>query len=151
MLKNKIAFLVVLGAVAITAAVLGFSSVQKYKTIFLNGTAIRTELAVEAAARARGLSGRESLGTEQGMLFVFGVAERYAFWMIDMRFPIDIIWLRLGKVVDIAEAVPAPEPGTDTTDLPRYWPRLPADMVLEVAAGTVRRTKLKIGDEVRGL
>lgn len=43
--------------------------------------------------RAQGLSGREGLGTLNGMLFVFDEPEYHGIWMKDMRFPIDVIWI----------------------------------------------------------
>ena len=44
-------------------------------------------------ARQQGLSGRAGLGESEGMLFVFPKDGEYAFWMKDMRFSIDILWL----------------------------------------------------------
>jgi uncharacterized protein len=84
------------------------------------GIRVSVEVARTPAARARGLSGHAPLGEDEGMLFLFDEADRYGFWMKDMLFPIDIIWIRDG-VVDGA--------------LPSYAPREPADTVLEVRAG----------------
>lgn len=48
---------------------------------------------------ANGLSGKESLAETDGMLFVFEVPGKYGFWMKDMQFPIDIIWIDGSKTV----------------------------------------------------
>ena len=83
------------------------------------------------------------------MIFIMPAAGTYAFWMKDMQFPLDIIWLREGKIIDIASRVPPVAPGTPDEQMPRYAARLPIDAVVEVVAGTVDRLGVKIGDEVK--
>lgn len=102
------------------------------------------EIAESAEAIGRGLSWRDSLGENQGMLFIFQNSGHYAFWMKDMRFPLDFIWIADGSVVDLTENVPIPvgEP------LPMYRPRAPVNWVLEVNAGFAARNKIVIGDRV---
>ncbi len=84
------------------------------------------------ALRAQGLSGRQGLPRGRGMLFVFDRAERHAFWMKDMHFDIDIIWITGGEIVDLVHAR-APSPGAPP---PTYTPDSAAEYVLEVVAGT---------------
>lgn len=43
--------------------------------------------------RQQGLSGRDSLGDVQGMLFIFDENDYHGIWMKDMKFPIDVIWI----------------------------------------------------------
>ncbi len=142
---------------AVAVIVLGFAlGVRIFvrapdKTLVLNERKITAEVADTPYLRGRGLSGRASLSADRGMLFVFSKADRHAFWMINMKFPIDIVWLNAGKVVDIAKNVPPPAPGAAVGDLTLYTPRLPADRVLEVPAGTAEASGLKIGDLVGGL
>lgn len=93
---------------------------------------IRVEIAASALARARGLSYRDELPDGRGMLFAFGRAQRHAFWMKGMRFPIDIVWIREGEVVDVTPEVP---PAEGAIDLRTYTPIVPADEVLELPAG----------------
>lgn len=97
------------------------------------------------ARQAQGLSGRTTLGEREGLLFVFPQAGLYNFWMKDMLFPIDIIWIGEDRrVVDLTEdARPESYPKTFTS-------RAPARYVLEVPAGTVRRENFAIGDPVAG-
>ncbi len=52
--------------------------------------------------RDRGLSGREPLLVNQGMYFIFPVALSYGFWMKEMNFPIDIVWIYKGQVFHAA-------------------------------------------------
>ncbi|MCC6290679.1 DUF192 domain-containing protein [Candidatus Nomurabacteria bacterium] len=63
------------------------------QTIILDGKKIDLELAQTPEEMTRGLSGREGLPEDSGMLFVYPEDTVPAFWMKDMRFPIDIIWL----------------------------------------------------------
>lgn len=94
---------------------------------------------------ARGLSGREALGPDEGMWFVFPGAAPRAFWMKEMLFPIDILWVRDGKLVDLSVNLPTPVPGEQ---LPVYRPAVPADRVLEVPAGYAAAHGLRLGMSV---
>lgn len=96
--------------------------------------------------RARGLSGRPGLGPEEGMLFLFDTVRIQSFWMKDMRFPIDILWIRDGRIVGISPNVPVPR---RPSELPQYPSPVPCDVVLEVRAGAAHRWGLLLGDAVR--
>lgn len=106
---------------------------------------LRLEVTQTAADRQRGLGGRDAIGEADGMLFVFPEVDRHGIWMKDMRFAIDIIWVAQGKIVDIAPRVPYVQ---TTQELPIYYPRLDAEWVIEVPAGTAEREEWKIGDPV---
>lgn len=110
-------------------------------TLKLAGATVHVILAQTAADQERGLGGRESLEPDEGMLFVFPVDGKYAFWMKDVKFPIDIIWLAVdGTVVHV---VPNLSPST----YPRsYAPQKPARFVLEVPAGFAAAHHVQIGD-----
>jgi len=82
------------------------------------------------------------------MLFLFEDAGYWSFWMKDMRFPIDIVWIAGDRIVGFEERV-APEPGAAERDLRRYAPPEPVDKVLELAAGRVRLLRAEVGDTVR--
>lgn len=92
-------------------------------------------VAGETAERAKGLSGCDQIAPMNGMLFLFPEAKEAAFWMKEMRMPIDILWLMNGKVVGIESRVPAPAPNTPTTELIQYFSPGPIDAVLELPAG----------------
>jgi len=78
----------------------------------IDGLVIEAELARTPEERARGLSGRESLAGDAGMLFVFQAEGQHAFWMRGMRFSLDFIWISSARrVVDMTENVPPPAPG----------------------------------------
>ncbi len=91
----------------------------------------------------RGLQGRDGLGENQGMLFVFDRDFLHRFWMKDMKFAIDIIWLdRRGRIVTIASAVPACK--ADPCEV--YSPVKEARYVFEVPSGFAVKHRLKVGD-----
>ena len=98
------------------------------------------------ALRERGLSGRTALAADEGMLFLFDSPEIQSFWMKDMRFPIDIVWIRAGKIVGITPDVPVP---ASARELPQYHSPVPCDVVLELSAGAARRWGLQLGDAMR--
>ena len=80
--------------------------------------------------REHGLSDRESLSVDTGMLFIFPTATIQGFWMKDMHFPLDIIWIdKNKKVIGIAaNATPESYPEVFMSpDLIQY--------VLEINAG----------------
>ena len=94
------------------------------------------------------MSGREKLDPDQGMFFVFDKKAKYSFWMKEMKFPIDILFINDHKIVTIFPSVPAPTPGTKLSQLPFYTAAAPANYVLELNAGEAAKHSFKVGDEV---
>lgn len=109
---------------------------------------IVAETVADEASRARGLSGRTSLGTNEGMLFRFDEAGTYPFWMKDMQFPIDIVWISGFRIVGFEQNV-MPEPGVPDSELKLYMPPEPVDKVLELAAGRVKLLRAETDDAVQ--
>jgi len=119
---------------------------EDIKSVNIAGQNIKVDLALTQAEQEQGLSGRQSLNENEGMLFVFAVPGKYAFWMKDMNFPIDMIWLGENmQVVYIkknADPKLYPEtygPGPNDGD---------AKYVLEVTSGFSDKNNLKVGDIV---
>lgn len=109
---------------------------------FPNGESVIAELALSISERANGLMFRDKLDPKEGMLFIFESEETHAFWMKNVRFPIDILWLdREKRIVHLAKRVPpcAKEP------CPLYSPLLPALFVLELTAGRSEGLGLRPG------
>lgn len=118
------------------------------ETISINEKEILVEVVSTNENRKKGLSNRESLGENQGMLFVFERKAIPSFWMKDMLIPLDIIWIADEKVTQIDKNVPTPEKGTQDKDLKLYTPNGPIDFVLEVNAGFADKNNIKVGDPV---
>lgn len=95
----------------------------------------------------KGLGGRDNFGEYGGMLFVFPEVKQHVFVMRDMKFPIDIIWIKNNLIVDIASNLPI-EPGKTEAELIPYPARDDSDKVLELPAGTAAVWGLKIGDKI---
>jgi len=93
-----------------------------------------------------GLSGRKSIQDNQGMIFLFDKADYYGFWMKNMQFPIDIVFLRDKKIVSVFSNVPNPKSPTD--QLPIYTPAQPSDTVIELKAGVTTKDNFQTGDTV---
>jgi uncharacterized membrane protein (UPF0127 family) len=110
--------------------------------------AVRAEVADDDAERALGLGDRARLGRDAGMYFVL-TSESPRFWMKGMRFPLDMIWIKDARVVDVTARVPPPRDGVPDSRLPTYSPARPADRVLEVNAGWAARNGVRRGDRVR--
>ena len=119
-------------------------------SVSIRGQRVVAEVARTAEEQRRGLGGRDGLAPGTGMLFPYTEARRMAFWMKGMRFDIDIVWIREGRIVDFSRFVPAPRAGASIMDaLPTVEPKEPADTVLEVVAGTVNARGWQVGDAVR--
>lgn len=112
-------------------------------------TLVNIELADTNDKRAKGLGGRQSMATDSGMLFVFPKVENYKFWMKGLSFPLDFVWIREGKVVDLVTDVPAPAKGQADNTLPIIESNEKVDQVLEVNAGFVRANNVQVGDSVQ--
>jgi len=104
---------------------------------------VEIELAQTPRERERGLSQREKLAENQGMLFVFDKPDLHSFWTKEMEFPIDIIWIGENRnIVDIARnATPESFPQT-------FLPKSPALYVLEVNADWTTKNNIMIGASV---
>lgn len=118
-------------------------------TITIGSRGYEIEIADTSISRMRGLSGRDALAPGSGMLFIFPLAAKYGFWMKDMKFALDFVWIRDGVVVETMERVPPPVPGSSLTSLKTYKPSQSIDMVLEIAAGEVEKAGIKAGDPVQ--
>lgn len=116
--------------------------------IILRELKIEAEVANSLTLRKKGLAGRDSLEINKGVLFVFEKSSNYAFWMKDVKFSIDIIWIdESKKIVYISESA-YPEYGKKDFELTRYRTPSPAKYVLEINAGLSKLHGLQSGDLV---
>ena len=104
------------------------------------------EVARTDEEKARGLSGREALLPDHGMLFVYEAPTRPTIWMQGMRFSLDILWIKGGRVVDLVLGANPPSWGESP---PVFVPRQEAEYVLEVPAGFADRLGVRLNDPVR--
>jgi len=99
-------------------------------------------LATTPKDRETGLAKFNKINVDQGMLFIFPEADYYSFWMKNMLFPIDIIFINQNKIVEIFENVPV----SSKNPLPIYTGSTKANEVLEINAGLSKKYGLKKGD-----
>ena len=114
------------------------------KNLTIHNITIKVEIADTPISRERGLSGRTSLSDGRGMLFVYSAPGFYSFWMKDMNFPIDIIWIDEAKtIIGITKNIsPVTFPET-------FQPPSLAKYILEVNAGWPDKNLIQIGDLVQ--
>jgi len=122
----------------------GVNYLTKRGSVEIDDKKIKVEVMRNNWEVARGLSGRDGLKDNTGMLFVFKEVGKYPFWMKDMKFAIDIIWINEGKIVYIEHNAPIPV----TQNIPTFTPDVSAKYVLEINAGLSQKYGFKIGDEV---
>ena len=119
---------------------------KKFVKVFLpNGVSLTAELAVTDEERQLGLMHREKIDSDQGMLFIFEEEDRYSFWMKNMKFSIDMLWLdREKRIVHIERNVPP----CKNLPCPSYSPPIPAMYVLELKAGSSDKNNLRLYDRL---
>jgi len=125
------------------------SNLNDIKSVKIAGRAVSVELAITAKQKMQGLSSRLGLKDNAGMLFVFHTVGKYPFWMKDMKFPIDIIWIN-GEL-DALEVV-----YIEKNAKPESFPNIfggtaDSKYVLEVNAGFSEKNSLKVGDKIKFL
>jgi uncharacterized membrane protein (UPF0127 family) len=143
--------------VALTVFLFGYFSFQPTKIsspreensiqyVKIGGQTIKTELALTQEAQTLGLSGRKGIAEGTGMLFVFPKPGKNYFWMKEMKFPIDIVWLDENlKIIYIAQSVsPESYPAT-------FGPEKESQYVLEISAGFAEKNNLQENDQVEFL
>jgi|SRR3989344_4396151 len=105
--------------------------------IYVGNTRLLADIADSEAEIVEGLSGRDELLSNEAMIFVLPASSRAGFWMKDMKFPIDIIWIDDNKKIVYIENNISPE-----TYPKIFYPDTDALYVLEVAAGFSETNKI---------
>jgi len=111
-------------------------------TISIKGHTLAVELATTPTSRVCGLSHRDQLPKNHGMLFVFPDRRPRNFWMKDTSIPLSIAFLdNSGQILSIQDMVPL------QTDK-QYNSSQPARYALEVNQGWFSRRGIEVGDVV---
>jgi len=114
------------------------------RKICINKICLWAEIADTQEKRSQGLMFRKGLKADQGMLFLFERQGIYGFWMKNMRFPLDLIWINQDKV--IVEIYQNALPCKDLCK--SIQPASPVKYVLEVNSGFCREHNLKPRDRI---
>lgn len=144
--KKIILFFLAIIISGIASIFLYLNSVGHDNYILVGENKIFVEIADNDTKRAQGLSGREKMDFDHGMLFIYEGAGNYPFWMKDMKFSLDFIWILNNKVVGLSRNIPFPsspyeQPAT-------VFPQKQIDMILEVNSGFIDQNNIKIDDKV---
>ncbi len=116
-----------------------YEKISSIKQIAIEGVVFDVELAITEEQKKQGLSGKDYLCEQCGMLFVYNTPGYYSFWMKDTLIPLDIIWFDENwQVVDYL-AWAQPQGARKAGELPIYQPKEKAWFVLEVPGGTTKR------------
>ncbi len=150
MSANKKILLSILVVVAIAAAIFSYFKVRTnahsenpyLHKIVLAGNSVHVTMAETPEKREQGLSGITGLAPETGMLFVFPTSGNYGFWMKDMLFSIDILWLANDGTVIYVKEEARPESYPNV-----FTPEKPTRYVLELPSGYVHEHHIKLGDK----
>lgn len=124
------------------------SGLPKHKLI-INGVTLTVEIAVSNKDKAQGLSDRLSLPENAGMIFIFDEPTRPNFWMNRMHFPLDFLWLKDNKIVEISPNITAPTANEPNPAM--LSPKVLIDSVIEINAGWAERFNIEVGQTVEGL
>jgi hypothetical protein len=143
--RNKLAVAIVLAAVLVLSVGLLWLLARGGDTRMLQAGDYRYQLEVAdtPAAREQGLSGRGTLAADAGMLFAYDREGVLCFWMKDMQFPLDIIWLDAARtVVHLEENL---SPGTYPEN---FCSPSPVQYVIELNGGQAARADIEIGQRL---
>lgn len=141
-------YLLIIVAVLTVVFIAGFIwfSNQKKPQAKINNKTFALYVAKSGKDKEIGLSKYNKISENQGMIFQFEKDGFYPFWMKEMKFPIDIIYINDGKIVTVYKNVPTPSSSNPSP--PIYTNLEPADTVLEVNAGLSQKYNFKEGDKV---
>ena len=120
---------------------------NKNPNVTINQKTFYVDIAKSDSEHEKGLSIYNKIPVNRGMIFLFNKPDYYSFWMKNMKFSIDIIYIRDDKIVDIFQNVSLPKSSYE--NLPIIKPEEKADMVLEINSGLSNKYNFKKGDSVK--
>lgn len=110
-------------------------------------TKLKVEIVNSVESTQQGLSGRDEIGND-GMLFIFPESSMRTFWMFDMKFDLDFVWINGDEVVGLSKNIKKPAPGTINKDIERVSIKKDSNKVLELNAGNIDKYNIEVGDVV---
>lgn len=146
--KNPILIIfVIIGLVLIVLTVLSLVKCKEEKItkVCFENHCFNIELASTVEEQKRGLTFRENLDLDKGMLFVFKKEAKHSFWMKNTLIPLDIIWINKNKEVVFISQDAQP---CEKDPCPSIMPNKEAKYVLEINAGISKNIGLDIGDKI---
>lgn len=105
--------------------------------VTIDGVTITAEQAATTEAQREGLSGRDSVSEGTGMWFPIEPAQRTEVWMQDTRVPLDVVWIREGRVTGVVTLQPC-----SFDPCPREASPGVVDAILEAPADTFHDARI---------
>lgn len=139
-----------LGAAVVTfigILLISFILSRQSTKVLVNGGSFRVTVAKTEKEKQIGLSKTEGINENQGMLFVFDTPDYHSFWMKEMKFPIDIIYINGDKVITVIENAKPPTDSGGSLEI--YQPEDKSDKVLEVSAGIAKKYNIKKSTSIK--
>ena len=145
--------LIVIGAILLAQKYLkinifslpGKNSTAAITTVTINNYTFKVKVAKSQKEQEIGLSETDQLPQDQGMIFIFDKPDYYSFWMKNMKFPIDIIYINNDKIVTVKSNA---QPLVKQENPIIYKPTDPTDKVLEINAGLSKKYNFEKDDKV---
>jgi uncharacterized membrane protein (UPF0127 family) len=167
-MSRKTFYIAIFVVIIVTAVILNIWQTRaRFVDVKIGPHYYHLEVADTQAKHEKGLSGRDALAQNEGMIFLLPYPARYSFWMKDMKFPLDFVWLLDDKIVDLTPNVQPPlSPPVSQSEIGgvrggasasesgqqepiSYTPRQAVNRVIELNAGTISKESLKIGDVIQ--
>lgn len=119
-----------------------FSSGNPIKRVYFKNFTVRAEIVSSDEKRALGLAGRSGLAQDAGMLFLMPSDRIPQFWMQGMQFPIDIIWIKMDRIIGC-------ERNIQPTDTRIFTSPGFSSLVLEVNKGFCDQYDVEVNDQIK--
>lgn len=144
-MKRRIAL--ILGTVLVIVAIFVTKGNKKdVQTLSIGSHTFAVTIADTERERAQGLSNNTTLGDNEGMYFLFSTPDTYTFWMKDMQYDLDFIYVKNNRVVYTISNIPSPAHNNNKiaiVDSPVAF-----DGVVEVRSGFIQKWKIHKGQKV---
>ena len=114
----------------------------------LNGHLFYVELANSPQSQRQGLTGRDHLAQDGGMLFVWPEPTIATMWMKGCEIPLDVLFFDHNRRLINSHSMAVVSPEQPDQNQPKYSSDKPATYALEVAGGTVVRLGIKPGTTI---
>lgn len=138
---SKKIVIIFLAVILILLALGQFFSLNDFKQIEIGKEKFKAETVSASGKLEKGLGERKELCQNCAMFFDFPERGEHIFWMKDMNFDLDIIWIDQGKIVHIEKDVSHKTPQ-------KTYSGAIAEKVLEINAGLSDKYDFKIGDRI---
>lgn len=130
--------------IIIILSIISFIFINKvgngYYMVEINNIEFKVKIADNVLEQKIGLMDTIELEEREGMLFIFPDKKERSFWMKNMNFPIDLLWIKDNTIVGIEKNM-IPDNG-----IKHYNSIEEVNMVLELNSGSIDKYNLNINN-----